>query len=139
MTSLRVASACSYIPTIPMSGFSNSSEMLGRSRIQFFLTSMPLKLTSMPLKRTTEMAAGRIDAIAFTSAPQVRRFRDVARASGREAELRQGFERMVVAAVGPIVATELEALGIQVNVKPQGDTFFMKPLVRELAAALMKE
>ena len=27
-----------------------------------------------------EMAAGQIDAIAFTSAPQVRRFRDVARA-----------------------------------------------------------
>ena len=35
-----------------------------------------------------EMAAGQIDAIAFTSAPQVRRFRDVARAFGREEELR---------------------------------------------------
>ena len=86
-----------------------------------------------------EIAAGRIDAIAFTSAPQVRRFRDVARASGREAELRQGFERITVAAVGPIVAAELEDLGVQVNVKPQGDTFFMKPLVRELADALMKK
>jgi uroporphyrinogen-III synthase len=32
-----------------------------------------------------EMAAGQIDAIAFTSAPQVRRFRDVARSFGREA------------------------------------------------------
>jgi len=48
-----------------------------------------------------EMAAGQIDAIAFTCAPQVRRFRDVARASGREAELLQGFERIAVAAVGP--------------------------------------
>jgi uroporphyrinogen-III synthase len=86
-----------------------------------------------------EMAAGRIDAIAFTSAPQVRRFRDVARASGREAELRQGFERIAVAAVGPIVAAELEALGVQVNIMPRDNTFFMKPLVRELAAALMKE
>jgi uroporphyrinogen-III synthase len=86
----------------------------------------------------TEMAAGRIDAIAFTSAPQVRRFRDVARASGREAELRKGFARITVAAVGPIVAAELEEFGVQVNVKPQGDTFFMKPLVRELADALRK-
>ncbi|MGB6440053.1 MAG: hypothetical protein WBE89_12135 [Methyloceanibacter sp.] len=51
--------------------------------------------------------------IAFTSAPRVRRFRDVARA--------------------------LEELWVQVNVKPQGDTFFMKPLVRELAVALTKE
>jgi len=83
-----------------------------------------------------EMATGQIDAIAFTSAPQVRRFRDVARAFGREAELRQGLERIIVAAVGPIVAAELNAIGVQVNVTPRDNTFFMKPLVRELAAAL---
>jgi uroporphyrinogen-III synthase len=86
-----------------------------------------------------EMAAGQIDAIAFTSAPQVRRFRDVARAFGREADLRQGFERIVVAAVGPIVAAELDALGVRVNVTPHDNTFFMKPLVRELPAALTKD
>jgi uroporphyrinogen-III synthase len=86
-----------------------------------------------------EMAAGRIDAIAFTSAPQVRRFRDVARMSGREVELLQGFERIAVAAVGPIVAAELEALGVQVDIMPRDNTFFMKPLVRELTAALMKD
>jgi len=86
-----------------------------------------------------EMAAGKVDAIAFTSAPQVRRFRDLARASGREAELRQGFARIVVAAVGPIVAEELNALGVQVQVIPHDSTFFMKPLVRALAAALMKD
>jgi uroporphyrinogen-III synthase len=86
-----------------------------------------------------EMAAGRIDAIAFTSAPQVRRFRDVARAFGREAELRQGLERIVVAAVGPIVAAELDAIGVQVNVTPQDNKFFMKPLIRELAAVLARE
>lgn len=86
-----------------------------------------------------EMAAGRVDAIAFTSAPQVRRFRDVARASGRQAELLQGFERIAVAAVGPIVAAELEALGVQVNIMPRDNTFFMKPLVRELTAALKKD
>jgi uroporphyrinogen-III synthase len=86
-----------------------------------------------------EMAAGRIDAIAFTSAPQVRRFRDIARASGREAELLQGFERIAVAAVGPIVAAELKALGAQVNIMPRDNTFFMRPLVRELTIALMKD
>ena len=86
-----------------------------------------------------EMAAGRIDAIAFTSAPQVRRFRDVARAFGREAELRQGLERIVVAAIGPIVIAELDAIGVQVNVTPRDNKFFMKPLVRELAAALTKK
>jgi uroporphyrinogen-III synthase len=86
-----------------------------------------------------EMAAGRIDAIAFTSSPQVRRFRDVARASGREAELQRGLERIAVAAVGPVVAAELEALGVQVNVTPRDNTFFMRPLVRELVAAFAKD
>ena len=57
-----------------------------------------------------EMAAGRIDAIAFTSAPKVRRFRDVGRAFGREAELRQGLERIVVAAVGLLLSPSLMRL-----------------------------
>jgi uroporphyrinogen-III synthase len=86
-----------------------------------------------------ELASGQVDAIAFTSAPQVRRFRDVARASGREAELLRGLERTVVAAVGPIVAAELNTIGVQVNVTPRDNKFFMKPLVRELTAALTKE
>jgi uroporphyrinogen-III synthase len=86
-----------------------------------------------------DMAAGQFDAIAFTSAPQVRRLRDVARATGRDSDLLQGFRRIVVAAVGPIVASELEALGVQVNIMPPRGTFFMKPLVRELAAALTKD
>ena len=86
-----------------------------------------------------EMAAGQIDAIAFTSAPQVRRFRDIARASRREAELFQGFQRVTVAAVGPVVAAELETLGVQVDIMPRENAFFMKPLVRDLAAALMNE
>jgi uroporphyrinogen-III synthase len=86
-----------------------------------------------------DMAAGHFDAIAFTSAPQVRRLCDVARANSRDADLLQGFKRIVVAAVGPIVASELEALGVHVNVTPPRGTFFMKPLVRELVAALTKD
>jgi uroporphyrinogen-III synthase len=85
------------------------------------------------------MAGGQIDAVAFTSTPQVRRFCHVARAFNREAELRQGLERVVVAAVGPVVAAELDAMGVKVNVTPHDNTFFMKPLVRELAAALSKQ
>ena len=83
--------------------------------------------------------AGVMDAIAFTSAPRgSNRFGDIARAFGREAELRQGLERIVVAAVGPIVAAELDAIGVQVNVTPRDNKFFMKPLVRELAAGLTR-
>jgi uroporphyrinogen-III synthase len=85
------------------------------------------------------MAGGQFDAIAFTSASQVRRLRDVARATGRESDLLQGFKRTVVAAVGPIVASVLEALGVQVSITPTGGAFFMKPLVRELVAAFTKD
>jgi hypothetical protein len=64
--------------------------------------------------------------------------RDVARAAGQESDLHQGFRRIVVAAVGPIVTSELETLGVRVSITPKGGTFFMKPLVRELATAFTK-
>ena len=37
------------------------------------------------------------------------------------------------------VAAGLEALGLQVNIMPRDNTFFMKPFVRELTAALKKD
>jgi hypothetical protein len=53
---------------------------------------------------------------------------------GRESDLLQGFKRIVLAAVGPIVASELESFGVQVSIMPSGGT-----LVRELAAVLAKD
>ena len=41
--------------------------------------------------------------------------------------------------IGPIVASELESFGVQASIIPSGGTFFMKPLVRELVAALTKD
>src|SRR5579883_1151184 len=51
-----------------------------------------------------EMAAGKADAVAFTSAPQVRRLSAVAEKSGRAEALRHGLARVVVAAIGPVAA-----------------------------------
>src|SRR5579872_2001127 len=82
-----------------------------------------------------EMAAGKVDAIAFTSGPQVRRLSAVAEKTGRSEALRTALSRMVVAAVGPTVASELEALGAAPSVTPSGDSYFMKPLARALAEA----
>jgi uroporphyrinogen-III synthase len=45
--------------------------------------------------------------------------------------LERGMSRTRVAAVGPVVAADLERLGIRVDVMP-GESFFMKPLVSEL-------
>jgi uroporphyrinogen-III synthase len=83
------------------------------------------------------IAAGEIDAIAFTSKAQVDRLRSVAAAAGVEHVLEQGLATMVVAAVGPVVADELRAAGFTVDVVPE-DSFFMKPMVTRLVAALQR-
>ena len=80
------------------------------------------------------MAEGRIDAIAFTSAPQVRRLWGVAGNSNLEDELRRGLARTKVAAVGPVVAEQLGTLGTRVDIAPDG-AYFMKPLVNAIVAA----
>lgn len=82
-----------------------------------------------------ELAAGRVQAIAFTSMAQVDRLYRVAADAGREPALQQGLARSVVAAVGPVVADALAARGVAVQAMPAGD-YFMKPLMRALGEAL---
>lgn len=84
-----------------------------------------------------EMAAGLIDAIAFTSGPQVRRLFDVAHAANQDERLRIALAKTTVAAVGPVVAGELLRRGVTVAVMPT-DTYFMKPLVSAIVAALSR-
>lgn len=78
-----------------------------------------------------ELAGGGLDAIAFTSSPQVRRLFSVARRHEREPELHAALQRVTVAAVGPLVAEALERREVTVDVMP-AESYFMKPLVREL-------
>ncbi|HEY0962649.1 MAG TPA: uroporphyrinogen-III synthase [Pseudomonadales bacterium] len=75
--------------------------------------------------------AGRIDAVTFTSQPQYKRLQDVARTHGREAQLHEGLQRTLLAAVGPLVAQQLNDAGLTVAVMPD-KTWFMKPLVTAL-------
>jgi uroporphyrinogen-III synthase len=77
------------------------------------------------------MRAGEVDAIAFTSTPQVERLFAVADA----AEIRAALERSVVAAVGPVVAEALARREVPAQVMP-AEAFFLKPLTSELEAAL---
>jgi uroporphyrinogen-III synthase len=82
-----------------------------------------------------ELASGRVDAIAFTSKAQVQRLVELARKRGLEAELRTGLSRTKVAAIGPVVAEELDGLGVRVDVTPT-ESYSMKPLVTSLCALL---
>ena len=52
-----------------------------------------------------------------------------------EKELARGFARTRIAAVGPVVAAAIEALGATVAMMPQS-SFHMKPLVTAIATAL---
>ncbi|QDF39254.1 uroporphyrinogen-III synthase [Bradyrhizobium symbiodeficiens] len=83
-----------------------------------------------------EMAEGRIDSIALTNLGQVRRLIEAAKAHGSEAKLRAGFERTLIASVGPAVSGELAAHGLRADVSPADDAYFMRPLISAMATAL---
>jgi uroporphyrinogen-III synthase len=79
------------------------------------------------------MAAGEVDAIAFTSTPQVERLFSVA----EEAAVKSALDKTTVAAVGPVVAETLSARGVRVELMP-AESFFMKPLTSTLEEALAR-
>ncbi len=82
-----------------------------------------------------QIIAGELDAVAFTSSPQVKRLLKVARAHARSDALiaSMSTRQLCVAAVGPLVGQHLEQAGIAVTLMPE-DNYFMKPLVRALSA-----
>ena len=77
--------------------------------------------------------AGTLDAVAFTSSPQVRRLFKVAGRRMQETEMADAMSRCCVAAVGPLVADALGERGVAVDLMPES-SYFMKPLVRRLEA-----
>jgi uroporphyrinogen-III synthase len=83
------------------------------------------------------IAAGDVDVVAFTSAAQVRRLFAVAEANDMLPKLRQGLARGRVAAVGPVVASELTEHDVRVDIAP-AERFFMKPLVTAIADAFLR-
>ena len=83
------------------------------------------------------MAEGGVDVIAFTSSPQVERLFEVAKATTREAALGTALQATAIAAVGPVVAGELERRGLNVTITPN-HSYFMKPLVSAIVAALSR-
>jgi len=86
-----------------------------------------------------QIRGGHIDAIAFTSMIQVKRLAKLSKkyALG-ETYLSETLAKCCVAAVGPVVARELEANGVRIDVMPE-QKFFMKPLVNALAEKLNRQ
>jgi uroporphyrinogen-III synthase len=86
----------------------------------------------------SEMAEGRIDAIALTNLGQIRRLIEVARTRGCEDKLREGLARTPIASVGPAVSDELKSHGLRTDIYQAEDAFFMRPLISAMAMALGK-
>jgi len=82
-----------------------------------------------------EMAAGRVDAIAFTSAGQIERLFAVSAEQGVDAALERAWPQMRVAAIGPIAAETLRRHGVEPSIVPE-KAFVMKRLVMAIVAAL---
>jgi uroporphyrinogen-III synthase len=81
------------------------------------------------------MAQGRVDAIVFTSSPQVDRLYEVAAERGLETPLRDGLGKTRVAAVGPVVADNLRQRCVRVDICPE-QGFVMKNLVLQMTRKL---
>ncbi len=77
------------------------------------------------------MAAGEVDAIAFTSKLQIERLVNEQPA----ALVRRALSRTLIAAVGPVVAESIRAHGFEVTSSPE-HSWFMKPLVVALSESL---
>lgn len=77
------------------------------------------------------LVRGDLDAIAFTSQAQVKRLMDVAEGIGMQPAVIEALNRLLVVAVGPIVADKLAQYSVGVDVMPE-ESWFMKPMVRAL-------
>jgi len=86
-----------------------------------------------PLKRLMEsILQGECQAALFTSTNQVHNIFQVAKEWGKEAELKEAFNRMVIGSVGPVASETLGNYQIHVDVEPEHPK--MGFLVKETAA-----
>jgi uroporphyrinogen-III synthase len=83
-----------------------------------------------------QMADGKVDAIVFTSSPQIDRLYAVAEEHHQAELLKQGLAKTLVAAVGPIVHENFQKHGVTVHVCPE-QGFQMKNLVQHLKRKLV--
>jgi uroporphyrinogen-III synthase len=81
------------------------------------------------------MAQAKVDAIVFTSSPQIDRLYEVAADRGLETKLQEGMRRTKVAAIGPIVVENLARRGAHADIAPSHG-FVMKNLVQHIKRAL---
>jgi uroporphyrinogen-III synthase len=83
-----------------------------------------------------QLADKSIDIICFTSKAQFQRLQNVAKKNDCYRLLEKGLQQTKIAAVGPVVAEQLQSAGFVIAVMPE-EKFFMKPLVTSIESLFL--
>ena len=77
--------------------------------------------TSPVIRMIDDLANGAVDALAFTSQPQVRNLLTIAGQANKERQFRESLEILpvAVASVGPVCSRRLREMGLRVDVEPE--------------------
>jgi uroporphyrinogen-III synthase len=83
------------------------------------------------------LADNKLDVICFTSKAQYQRLEQIAEKFELQPLLIKGLQSTKIAAVGPVVALQLEEAGFKVAAMPE-DKYFMKPMVAAIESLLIE-
>jgi len=128
-------------------GVSNSELIAGLNERGAFVTRVPVYQWALPedvaplQSAIKELAAGKIDAVLFTTGIQVAHLFQVAAEMKLEDAMRQGLRRAIVASIGPTTSEELQRKGIRPDLEPSHPKmgFLVKETAEQAAALLRKK
>jgi uroporphyrinogen-III synthase len=128
-------------------GVSNPELIAGLAERGAVVTRVPVYHWALPAdiaplqSAIKEIAAGKIDAVLFTTGIQVAHLFQVAAEMKLEEAIRQGLPRAIVASIGPTTSEELQRKGIQPDLEPSHPKmgFLVKETAEQATALLGKK
>jgi uroporphyrinogen-III synthase len=128
-------------------GVSNSELIAGLTERGATVTRVPVYQWALPEDVTPlqsaikELAAGKMDAVLFTTGIQVAHLFQVAGQMNLERDMLQGLRRAMVASIGPTTSEELQRKGIQPDLEPSHPKmgFLVKETAEQAATLLIKK
>ena len=128
-------------------GVSNPELIAGLTECGGMVTRVPVYQWALPhdvaplQSAIKELAAGKIDAVLFTTGVQVAHLFQVAAEMKLEEAMRQGLRRAIVASIGPTTSEELQRKGIRPDLEPSHPKmgFLVKETAEQAAALLSKK
>jgi uroporphyrinogen-III synthase len=128
-------------------GVSNPELIAGLAERGAVVTRVPVYHWALPAdiaplhSAIKELAAGKIDAVLFTTGIQVVHLFQVAAEMKLEKAIRQGLRRAIVASIGPTTSEELQRKGIPPDLEPAHPKmgFLVKETAEQATALLSKK